>query len=96
MLLITIDSNTVDNMNGNIDNTNIGNTTIDASNTNGNTTTTDENYDTVYLNDNRWSARLNNANSVFNLSIRKATIDYGDTANCAIKKEINQMIDKCV
>ena len=84
----TIDSPVIDSMNGNINNITMGNTTIDH--------TSDENYGTVYLNGNRRSARLNNANVVFNLSIRKAIADYGDLANDAIVNEVNQMIKKGV
>ena len=51
---------------------------------------------TVYLDGKRRSSRLSHVHGVFNLTIRRAIIDYGDTANNAIVKEIDQMAKKGV
>ena len=60
------------------------------------TMTVDSNDDdnilgTVYLDEKLRSSRLSHVHAVFNLTIRRVIFDYGDTANNAIVKEIDQM-----
>ena len=82
---------------------NMNNTTIGVDNiddtceiVNDNNLSNIDNLGTIYVDGMRRSSRLEKNHSVNNLSVRKATKEYGNDAEIAVAKEIQQMLDKGV